>query len=112
MAIDDGESRWTTSWGMLLKLPEEGYLEGPEGPWPLRHVRWVELSTARVKGGLAGRPREMIDFTEELLSELSAMQVVWELRDTTWSIERIFDEEPIRVAHFPNPFGPRRARRV
>src|SRR2546422_10244309 len=75
MAIDDGESRWTTSWGMLLKLPEEGYLEGPEGPWPLRHVRWVELSTARVKGGLAGRPREMIDFTEELLSELSAMQV-------------------------------------
>ena len=29
-----------------------------------------------------------------------------ELRQTTWSVLRVFEDEPIQVVHLPNPFGP------
>ena len=54
-------------WGQLLTMPTEGYLEGPGGPIALRDVEWVEVSTSRVKGGIAGRPRQMVDTKERSL---------------------------------------------
>jgi hypothetical protein len=106
LAANDGRSRWVTPWSQLLTIPLDGYLEVFDGPVPIRHVGWIEISTVRVRGGLAGRPREMIDITEELLPHLRGTSIQWSLRDTTWSIERVFAEEPVRVIHLPNPFGP------
>lgn len=94
-----------TPWGQLLIMPTEGYLEAWGGPVPLRDVEWVELSTRLIKGGLAGRPREMLDIKDDLLSQLRGTGVVWELRDSTWSMERVFEEEPVEVVRIRNPFG-------
>jgi hypothetical protein len=94
-----------SEWGQLLIIPTEGYLEAPaEGPIPLRDVAWVEISTMRVRGGMAGRPRQMMDITDEILPALQATQANWEFRESSWSIERVFDEEPVRVIRVLNPF--------
>jgi hypothetical protein len=60
----------------------------------------------RINGGMAGRPLKFIDIKDEILAGLRGMQLCWELRDTTWSEERIFENEPVQVARFVNPFGP------
>jgi hypothetical protein len=111
MAARDQNATWTTDWGQLLILPVQGYLEVSEGPVPIRCVEWVELSTLRLKGGLAGQPLERIDATHDVLSALRDLQAIWELRRTTWSIERILSEEPVQAVHLPNPFGPRAQKR-
>ena len=93
-------------WGQLLTMPMQGYLEGPGGPLPMRDVEWVEISTSRIKGGMAGRPRQMIDAKEEILAGLRGAQLTWELRESTWAVEGVFDEEPVQVVRIVNPFGP------
>jgi hypothetical protein len=85
-------------------MPVKGYLEGPGGPVPLRDVEWVEVSTCRIKGGIAGRPRQMIVVKDEILAGLGATQAIWTLRDSTWSMERVFEEEPVQVVRIANPF--------
>jgi hypothetical protein len=87
-------------------MPTEGYLEVSGGPVPLRDVEWVEISTKRILGGVAGHPRQTADIKAELLSRLSGTPLSWELRDSTWSVEGIFDEEPVVVLRVLNPFGP------
>jgi hypothetical protein len=85
-------------WGQLLTMPVEGYLEGPDGPVLLRDVEWVEVSAQRVRGGIAGRPRQMLDIQDDLLSALRGMTVTWELRHS------------VQVVRVLNPFGPTPAR--
>jgi hypothetical protein len=82
----------------------DGYLEGSGGPTPLRDVEWVEISTFRIKGGIAGRPREMVNAKDEILAGLGGTHVSWELRDSTWSVDRILEEEPVQVVRIANPF--------
>jgi len=100
---DSTQEGW---WGQLLVIPAAGYLEGSGGPTPLSDVEWVEVSTSRVKGGIAGRPRQMIDAKDEILEHLRATQLSWELRKGTWSIVGVFEDEPVQVIRFANPFGP------
>ncbi|RDD80054.1 hypothetical protein DVJ77_19475 [Dyella tabacisoli] len=100
----DGSSIQEGHWGQLLIMPVQGYLEGPGGPVPLRHIEWVEISTSTVKGGMAGRPLQMIDVKDEILAGLSETQAIWTLRESSWSIERIFKDEPVRLIRIANPF--------
>ena len=76
-------------WGQLLSMPTDGYLEGPGGPIRLADVEAVEISTQRIKGGIAGRPRELVDITESLLVALRASNLHWELREATWAVQRL-----------------------
>lgn len=92
-------------WGQLLTMPTEGYMEAPGGAILLRDVEWVEVSTSRIKGGIAGRPRLMIDAKDEILAGLRGTQLSWEIRDSTWSVDGVFDEEPVQVIRIVNPFG-------
>ena len=107
MGVHDEDSSWASEWGMLLTIPVQGYLEGPCGPIPFRHVEWVELSTLQLKG--AGSPiviTGFVDITDELLSRVRGLTIAWDLRHITWSIDRWFDDVPVQVVHIPNPFGP------
>jgi hypothetical protein len=61
-------------WGQLLTMPVEDYLEGPGGPISIRHVEWVEVSTNYVRGGIAGRPLQMIDAANEILAALRELR--------------------------------------
>jgi hypothetical protein len=106
IAWREGSSKQQGRWGQLLTMPTEGYLEGPGGPIQLRDVEWVEVSTSRIKGGIAGRPRQVIDVREEILAGLRGTQLNWELRESTWSIEGVFKEEPVQVVYIVNPYGP------
>jgi hypothetical protein len=49
----------------------------------------------------------MVDVSEDILSRLREASIAWELRDTTWSVKGLFDEEPVRVVRIVNPFGPK-----
>jgi hypothetical protein len=91
-------------WGQLLTIPVTGYLEGPEGPIPLRDVEWVEISTNTIKGGLAGRPLQLIDVKDEILAALGGTPAIWTIRESTWSKERLFADEPVQLIRIANPF--------
>jgi hypothetical protein len=106
VAWKDGASTQEDYWVQGLSIPTKGYLEAAGGPIRIRDVVSVDVSTMRIKGGIAGRPRQMVDIKEEILTGLRALQLKWELRETTWSHPRIFDEEPVQVVRFVNPFGP------
>lgn len=106
VAWKDGASIQEGWWGQLLLIPTKGYLEATGGPIPIRDVKWVEISTMRIKGGIAGRPRQMVGAKEEILTCLRATQLKSELRETTWSVQGIFDQEPVQVVRVVNPFGP------
>ena len=101
--VRDSAGGWTSSWGMLLTVPETGYLE-VEGPMPTRDVEWVELSTMKLYGGLGDRPLTQRDITEELTTKLNATGARWEFRDTTWTVRRVLIDAPVRVVHIPNPY--------
>jgi len=94
-------------WGQLLTMPVEGYLEGPGGPIPLQDVEWVDVSTRLIKGGIAGRSLQLIDVKDEIFSALRGTQLDWELHESIWSKEGIFDEQPVQVFRIANPFGPK-----
>lgn len=106
VAWREGASTEEGRWGQLLTMPTEGYLEGPGGPIPLRDVEWVEVSTSLIKGGIAGRPLEMIDVKDEILAGLRGTQLCWELRESMWSRAGVFEDEPVQVVRIANPFGP------
>ena len=107
IAWREGSSTQEGWWGQLLTIPTKGYLESAGGPTPLRDVEWVEISTSRIKGGIAGRPRQMVDAKDEILTGLKETSLSWELRESTWSIAGIFEEEPVQVIRILNPFGPK-----
>jgi hypothetical protein len=46
----------------------------------------------------------MIDIKDEILSALRGLPVTWELRESSWSVARIFDDEPVQVVRILNPF--------
>jgi hypothetical protein len=90
---------------MGLGLPTPTYLEGPGGPVPIDQVEWVEIATSRVRGGLAGKPIEVLDATEEIIAALGATKAVWSFRETSWSLPIAhFGERPLRAIHLGNPF--------
>lgn len=104
----DGETIEQGTWGQLLIMPVDGYLEGPDGPWPLRVVERVEVSTSRVIRML-GRPPQMVDVEKDLVTALQATPLKWEMLASTWSMEGArgvpgFEDEPVHIASFPNPF--------
>ncbi len=111
MAWRDATSSYVSEWGMILLMPVEGYLEGPDGPIPLRDVKWVEVSTCRIRAGL-GRPMQIINIKDELLAGLVSTQINWELIDSMWSMELsfkgelvyAFKDEPVQVVRVVNPF--------
>lgn len=93
-------------WSQLLAMPVDGYLEGAGGPVPIRDVEWVEVSTCRIKGGIAGRPRQTIDARDEILAAVRATQLNWELRESKWTVVGHFEDEPVQVVRISSPFGP------
>ena len=100
----EGSSIKVGYWGQLLTIPAKGYLEGPGGPIPLRDVEWVEISTNKIKGGMAGRPLEMIDVKDEIVAGLGGTQATWALRESTWSMEKLFEDQPVQLIRIANPF--------
>ena len=100
----EGASTQEGYWGQLLTIAVKGYLEGPGGPIPLRDVEWVEISTNTLKGGLGGRPLLMIDAKDEILAGLGGTSAIWTLRESTWSNERLFENEPVQLIRIANPF--------
>jgi hypothetical protein len=70
MASRVGGQALDRRWGQLLTIPTTGYLEGSDGPVLIRDVEWVEVSTMHIRGGLAGRPRQMIEIKDDILSGL------------------------------------------
>lgn len=108
VAWRDGDSSDEGTWGQGLLMPVAGYLEGPDGPWPVRDVEWVDVSMRYLKGGMAGLPlRVLDDRKEEILAGLQATQLDWELRDARWSIKGFFHDEAVELVRIMNPFfGP------
>jgi hypothetical protein len=100
----EGSASYEGWWGQLLTMPVKGYLEAAGGPTPLRDIDWVEVALSRVKGGIAGRPLEIIDRKDEILAAFNEIQMNGELRKTTWSLPGIFEDEPVQVVRFMNPF--------
>jgi hypothetical protein len=94
----------TSHWGMLLTIPTKGYLETELGPLPARDLEWIELSTKRVKGGRAGILVSFVDVRTELVRALSTLSADWSVRDSSWSVQGLFDDELLAVIHLPNPF--------
>jgi hypothetical protein len=90
-------------WSQMLIEPVEGYLEAGAGPTHIRNVAWVELAASKVQGGLAGRPLRFIDIKGEIAARLQGLPMVWELRSSTWSLERLFVDEPVEIFRFLNP---------
>ncbi len=103
-SVSDGPNRWTTDWGQLLTLPVDGYLEVAEGPYPIRQFDWVQLSTMKLHGGLAGRPLEFVDISQELLTNVKQHERRYETRNESWAISGLFENESVTVIHFANPF--------
>jgi hypothetical protein len=102
--INDGQNQWITDWGQLLILPVNGYVEVSEGPYPIRQFEWVQLSTMKLRGGLAGRPLEFIDISQQVLEDLKQHMHRFEIRDESWSVPRFFDSKPVKIIHLVNPF--------
>lgn len=100
----EGSSTQEGHWGQLLTIPVKGYLEGAGGPVPLRDVEWVEISMHRIKGGIAGRPLQIIDVTDEILGGVGGTLAIWTLRESTWSKEKLFKEKPVQLVRIANPF--------
>ena len=91
-------------WGQLLTISIEGYLEGPAGFVSFKDIDAVEISIYRLKGGMANQPLQMIDMKTEILEALQETQLCWEIRESTWSVDRHFEEEPVTVIAILNPF--------
>jgi hypothetical protein len=49
----------------------------------------------------------MVDITDDILSRLREASVAWDLRESSWSLKGLFDDEPVRVVRIVNPFGPK-----
>lgn len=91
-------------WGQMLTISIENYLEGPDGFVSFKDIDIVEISINRLMGGMANRPLQMIDIKAEILEALQKTQLCWEIRESTWAVDRIFEEEPVTVIAILNPF--------
>jgi len=91
-------------WGQMLTISIENYLEGPEGFVSFKDIEAVEISINRLRGGMANRPLEMIDIKNEILEALNETQLRWEVSESVWSVDRIFEEESVSVVAILNPF--------
>ena len=100
---DSSQEGW---WGQLFTMPTEGYIEVAGEPISLRDVEWVDISTSRINGGIGGRSRKIIDMKDEILAGLKNTQFIWEIRESTWTIPGILEEESTQVIRISNPFGP------
>ena len=103
-SVSDGPNRWTTEWGQLLTVPVNGYLEVSDGPRPIGQFEWVQIAGACVRGGMAGRPLEFVDISNEIVAGLDQLDRTYEIRRESWSISRVFENEPVKVLHLLNPF--------
>ncbi|YCO59348.1 hypothetical protein ACL9Z5_002629 [Acinetobacter calcoaceticus] len=92
-------------WGQMLTISIENYLEGPEGFVSFKDIEAVEISINRLRGGMANRPLEMIDIKNEILEALNETQLRWEVSESVWSVDRIFEEESVSVIAILNPFN-------
>lgn len=54
----------------------------------------------------AGRPRETVSIKDDILTVLRETKLGWEVRESTWSVKGMFDEESVDVVRVVNPFGP------
>ncbi|WP_426321963.1 hypothetical protein [Pseudoduganella sp. R-43] len=106
VASTSGLSTEEGDWGQLLTIPVDGYLEGPNGPYPFRDVQWIELSTNRIKSGMAGHPLQFVDIKDQILELLRNTGVTWEIRESVWSVPRIFEDQPVQVVRIVNPVSP------
>ncbi|OBA11841.1 hypothetical protein BFR75_10245 [Acinetobacter pittii] len=91
-------------WGQMLTISIENYLEGPDGFVSFKDIDVVEISINRLKGGMVNRPLQMIDIKTEILEALHETQLRWEVRESVWSVDRIFEEESVSVIAILNPF--------
>ncbi|WP_459660138.1 hypothetical protein [Acinetobacter calcoaceticus] len=89
----------------MLTISIENYLEGPEGFVSFKDIEAVEISINRLRGGMANRPLEMIDIKNEILEALNETQLRWEVSESVWSVDRIFEEESVSVIAILNPFN-------
>ncbi|MEQ1812150.1 MAG: hypothetical protein ABL889_19640 [Terricaulis sp.] len=94
-------------------MPTPTYIEGPEGPQPVDVVEWIEFST-RIPSLTPGSVPRFVDVKEDIVAWLQAAHCVWEIRKTTWSVERIFrsenvgfTDEAVDLVRIMNPFGPK-----
>ena len=112
IAWREGDTTEEGIWDQLLTTPVEGYLEGSGWLGPLRDVQWVDVSMSYIKGGMAGRPLQILDDRKgEILAGLRGTRLDWELLDATWSVDRFFEDEPVQLARVMNPFfGPTQVR--
>jgi len=46
----------------------------------------------------------MIDVKEQILAGLGETQAIWTLRDCTWSMATLFEQESVQVIRIANPF--------
>jgi len=106
VAWKDGASTTEGPWGQMLISPVKGYLEASGGPIPIRDVDWVEVSTSRIKGGMAGLPLQFVDAKDDILAALKGTQLQWEARESSWAVEGLFSEMPVHVIRFENPRNP------
>lgn len=90
-------------WSQMLIMPVVGYLESSGEPIPLRDVEYVEVSTVRLKGRLAGLPLQLIDIKSHVLNAVRESGMAWELREVVWSIEPFFEEQTVHLVRFPKP---------
>ena len=56
-------------------------------------------------GGMANRPLHMINIKNEILEALQKTQLRWEIRESAWSVGRIFEEESVTVIAILNPLN-------
>jgi hypothetical protein len=83
-------------------MPTSTYLEASGGPVPVADVEWVELSTKDIFGGMAGRPLRLVDIKDDVISGVREAGLTWDLREGTWSVEGIFDNEPLEIVRVMN----------
>ena len=103
MGLAENDEACDEYWGMSLSIPTDGYLEGPSGPVPFRYVMWIDISTLKIRGGMAGRPRELRDVQASIIARLDAMKVPWELVKGTWTVLHVVDNEPVDLIRIRNP---------
>jgi hypothetical protein len=49
----------------------------------------------------------MVNVKEDILTGMRDTHLVSELREGTWSVQGIFDAEPVQMVRIVNPFGPK-----
>ena len=47
----------------------------------------------------------MLNIKDELLSRLLETQLIWDIRESTWWMDRVFAEEPVTVIRVFKPVG-------